>query len=129
MAATGWQRRGTGRCGNVGQPSRLSWTGETPIPPCLRCPTGNRNLELVRDALGRETAWIYNADGRLETTIAPSGIETDYTYDAMGRLTTIEHPAGSAITSTITYNKLGQVASRTDFGKQGQSPIVCKSNK
>lgn len=47
---------------------------------------------------------------------AKAGIETDYEYDDMGRLTTIEHPAGSAITSTITYDKLGRVSLRTDFG-------------
>jgi RHS repeat-associated protein len=84
-------------------------------PSCGACGGGSK-LEKITDALTHETEWIYNADGLLESTIAPSGIETDYAYDDMGRVETITHPAGSAITSTIVYDKLGRVASYTDFG-------------
>jgi len=73
------------------------------------------NLVKITDALAHETETIYT-DGLVETTIDASGIETDYTYDDMDRVVTIEHPAGSTITSTMTYDKLGRVASRTDFG-------------
>ncbi len=84
--------------------------------PTCGCGSGDANLIKVTDALTHETEWIYNTDGMLETSIDAAGIETDYAYDAMGRVETITHPAGSAITSTIVYDKLGRVASNTDFG-------------
>ena len=68
---------------------------------------------LVRDALGREQRFGYDARGDLTSVRAPLGTGFAYGYDARGHLTSVTDPTGGVVRMTYT-DAFGQLATLTD---------------
>ncbi len=64
------------------------------------------------DALGNQTTWAYDADGRTLSTTSPTGAMTTDTYDADGELVKRIDPLGRS--TSYAYNGDGQQTSVTD---------------
>jgi len=60
----------------------------------------------------RQTSFIYNTQGFLETLSDPENHSTTYTYDAVGRVTGIDRPDGSLL--GFTYDKNGNMTVLTN---------------
>jgi len=81
---------------------------------CGGCGNGGGVLTKVRDPLGNETEFEYDALG-LQTKVTDAmDVATDYEYDALGRLTEVEFPSGSGVTQAMAYDDIGRVTSVTD---------------
>lgn len=81
-----------------------------------------RNLLAQTDALGRLTRYTYDANkNKLSEELVDVGIRTHFRYDLMNRLVSqVEsHPDGTVLTTTYTYDYLGNKVSEVDtFGNE-----------
>ena len=64
----------------------------------------DRLITLMRDALGNETRYAYDADDRLRLVTYPEGNSVEYTRDAHGRVTQVARKAkpGSGLADIVT---------------------------
>ncbi|MFC4896236.1 RHS repeat-associated core domain-containing protein [Streptosporangium amethystogenes subsp. fukuiense] len=72
-----------------------------------------------KDFKGNETTYAYTAAGDLATETSPTGLVRKYEHDALGRLVTqteISEAFPDGVKTTITYDGLGKVTSRTGTG-------------
>jgi len=76
-------------------------------------PTGGRTV--VRDGLGHETSYRYDAAGLVTEAVAPDGQRVAYRYDAQLRLVEVGHADGTA--ETAAYDAMGNLERRT--GRDG----------
>lgn len=72
------------------------------------------------DANGQVTRYTYGSGGQLLTVTDPLSRTTRYNYDSSGYLTSVIDANGH-IAATLTYDRFGRVATRTDAGGNTQS--------
>ncbi|MER5624226.1 RHS repeat-associated core domain-containing protein [Streptosporangium sp. NPDC002544] len=73
----------------------------------------------AKDFKGNETTYAFTAAGDLATETSPTGLVKKYEHDALGRLVTqteISRAFPDGVKTTITYDGLGKVTSRTGTG-------------
>lgn len=80
-------------------------------------------VKSAKDYKGNETTYAYTAAGDLATETIPSGLVKKYAHDTIGRvISTTEistvHPEG--VTTTITYDGLGRVLTKTGPGVKNE---------
>ena len=70
-------------------------------------------IDFIRDPIGREVRYGYDASGRLETVTDPAGGITRYTYDDANRIVTLTDPRGITFL-TNEYDSAGRVIRQTE---------------
>ncbi|WP_197048677.1 RHS repeat-associated core domain-containing protein [Streptosporangium roseum] len=76
-------------------------------------------LKASKDFKGNETTYAYTAAGDLAAETGPTGLVKKYEHDALGRLVTqteISKAFPDGVKTTIAYDGLGKVTSRTGTG-------------
>ena len=79
--------------------------------------SGNSPLSLVRSKTyqdGNSTLYTYFGDGSLYSRLWARSITTTYGYDAYGHPNSVTYSDGLTPSVTSTYNRAGQLATRTD---------------
>ncbi|TMR94591.1 RHS repeat-associated core domain-containing protein [Nonomuraea basaltis] len=85
-----------------------------------------------KDFKGNETTYVYTAAGDSAVQTTPTGLVKKYEYDELGRVTTqteisTAHPQG--IKTTVTYNALSKITSRTGTGVKNEVTGVTHTSK
>lgn len=71
------------------------------------------NVTMIRDALGKEENYTYDARGRMIEKIDQEGLSTQYDYTSGGQLAQIQYEDGNAV--KFSYNALKQLTQIKDW--------------